>query len=108
MSEVLEKFKDTLNEVYEIVKTVEVVTKQRRIIRVEILKNYTKGERSGGTSYIARYWEKLPIHLQPQFKDMGEFIDALILLQASYPWVDTVSSDAALSQALGFVVGIDK
>jgi len=110
MSEVLERFKDRLNEVYEVVRTVEVVTPQRRIIRIEILKNYTKGELSGFSSYVARYWENSATHLQPSYPQKnGKFTkppeDAQILWEVSYPWVDAPSPDAALAQALGFVAG---
>jgi len=108
MSEVLERFKDRLNEVYEVVRTVEVVTSQRRTIRIEILKNYTKGERSGSSSYIARYWERITTHLQPSYpKEEGKFTkspaDGQILWDVAYPWVDAPDPDSALAQALGFV-----
>jgi hypothetical protein len=110
MSEVLESFKDRLNEVYEVVRTVEVVTKQQRTIRIEILKNYTKGERSGSSSYIARYWEVVTTHLQPSYpKEEGKFTkspsDVRILWDINYPWVDAPDPDSALAQATDFVAG---
>ncbi|MCJ7515530.1 MAG: hypothetical protein MUO89_06140 [Dehalococcoidia bacterium] len=113
MSEILEKYKDRLNEVYEIVKTVEVVTKQRRIIRIEILEEYGKGERPG-ISYKARYWENVTTNLNPTYPG-GEGrlpespTNTQILWAVSYPEVhDCPDADSALSQALGFVVGIDR
>lgn len=110
MSEILERYKENLNEVYEIVKTVEVVTKQRGIIRIEILKNYTKGECSGSNSYVARYWERVTTHLQPTYPGKEGKLpisptDTQILWAVDYPWVDTSDPDSALSQALGFIAG---
>lgn len=111
MSEVLEHYKDRLNEIYEIVRTVEVVTKQRRIIRVEILKDYTRGERPRPITYKARYWESVTTNLKPTYPgEEGKLpispTDTQIWWAVSYPEVhDCPDADSALSQALGFIAG---
>lgn len=111
MSETLERYKDRLNEVYEIVRTVEVVTKQRRTIRIEILKKYGKGEEPSPISYEARYWERVTTHLQPTYRrEKGKLptspTDTEILWDISYPTVHGCPDvDSALSMALSFVAG---
>jgi hypothetical protein len=110
MSEVLEHYKGRLNEVYEVVKTIEVVTKQKRTIRIEILKDYTKGEQPRPISYRARYWERVTTHLEPTYPGKEGKLpqsptDAQILWDIAYPWVDAPDPNSALSQALGFVAG---
>ncbi len=111
MSEILENYKTRyegkLNEVYEIVKTVEVVTAAKRIIRIEIVKNYTRGL---PYSYKAKYWEVRHTHLQPSYpKENGKFVnspeDKPILSNVEYPWVESPDPDIALMQALNFVTG---
>ena len=111
MSEVLERYKDRLNEVYEVVRTVEVVTKQRRTIRIEILSDYSKGERPRPITYIARYWEQVTTILNPTSPgEEGKLpmspTNTQIWWDISYPEVHGCNdADSALSQALGFVVG---
>ena len=110
MSEILERYNEKLNEVYEVVKTVEVVTKQRRTIRVEILEHYGKGELPG-ISYEARYWEKVTTNLKPTYPgEEGKLPESptntQILWAIHYPVVHGCpDADSALSQALGFILG---
>ena len=107
MSEILERYGNKLAEVYEIVKTVEVVNSQRRIIRVEILKNHSK---ASPARYQVRYWELENAYLQPSYpKENGKFfnspIDTMIAQVVDYPDVYTNDPESALAQALGWVAG---
>jgi len=109
MSQILANYKEkfpVLNEVYEVVKTVEVVNSARNQIRIEILKYYT----DPSIKYKARYCEIGSAHLQSSYpREGGAFVreqeDKRILWDIDFPWVETIDSETALLEALKWVSG---
>lgn len=92
-----------ITEIYQIVNTVELV-KDRRILRVEILKDYT----SSPIRYIARYWEMEHSHIQPSYpQENGKFTrkseDVSILKVLDGVDVYENTAEFALHQALHFL-----
>ncbi|MGD0856398.1 MAG: hypothetical protein ABSA18_11405 [Dehalococcoidia bacterium] len=101
MSKVLDehktRFPKKLNEVYEVVQTVDLVTSLRRRVRVEVLKDYGNG------AYVIKFWEILSVRAINAYanengepvEDAREFLSPFIISPISAP-----TPDAALSIAL--------
>ena len=92
---------NAFNEVYEVVKTVEVVGYDRKIRRVEVLKCYSNTK----TPYIVNYLIRDEATVQPTYpKSGGKFErqpeSVEIWHRTSEPWVVAQTAEEALAQAL--------
>ena len=97
-SEVLKEF----DEVYEVVKTVEVVHNHRRY-RIEVLKSLRHD-----IHFQIFDWRHEYVNAQPSYpRSGGEFEkkpeDMSILVSGGLPWVHQPTAEAALAQALTFI-----
>lgn len=106
MSNVLEN-PDTLkefDEVYEVVKTVDVVRGMRRY-RIEVLKSLRHD-----IHFQILSWRHEDVNVQPSYpRSGGEFEkkpeDISILVSGGLPWVHMPTVELALRQALNFLSG---
>ena len=103
MSKVLDeykkKFPKKLNEVYEVVQTVDLVNSLHRRIRVEVLKDYAHGD------YTVKFWEVMSVHATIMCKnENGEPIEVTDSRDVLSPFILTHISapdpDSALTIAL--------
>ena len=99
-----ERYKN-LTEIYEVVKTVEVVRDGKTRYRLEVIKEYR-----GNTSvlYDVLCWRHEHFHIQPSYpKSGGKFEkepeDARILVPGHMPELHNSTAEGALQQALKFL-----
>jgi len=99
-----ERYKN-LTEIYEVVKTVEVVRDGKTRYRLEVIKEYR-----GNTSvlYDVLCWRHEHFHIQPSYPRSGgkfekEPEDARILVPGHMPALNNPTAEGALRQALNFL-----
>ena len=95
--------KDTFSEMYEVVRTIEVVMDDEKY-RVEIV----KGVEDGGVYYDARYLVNRELILQPKtYADeagrLSKPEEMRVWVEHRYVWVHLPDPDSALAEALTFL-----
>ena len=108
MENVLEDYKKYtgFNEVYEVVKTAELVGYDRNMYRIEVLKCFS----NPNVPYLIRSLIWRHITVQPTYpKTSGKFDrqpeDMGVWVDVELPWVVAQTADGALAQALSFLAG---
>jgi hypothetical protein len=106
METILEDYKryNAFNEAYEVVRTVEVVGRNRKTYRIEVLKSYP----SSATPFQVRYLTKDEVTVQPTYPQRdGKFErepeSITVWHRSSEPWVVAQTAEDALKQALDFL-----
>ena len=98
------KSKHFISEVYEVVKTIELVT-DFGSIRIEAVKRYSNGESYYATHSYNQIRSRLKdVQETDNGKDIGtEDIYYVWVLDTSAPWTSRDTADGALAQAIGFL-----
>lgn len=112
MWHILENWKklEAFNEVYEIVKTVVIVGKDRKIYKIEIRRDYSGSE----IYYDARYFIQESYTVQPTHPKTGGTFDRIPYnarvwsILTNMPHVNHELPEVALSLAMGFLAKITK
>ena len=99
MKNAIEYFKEKFSEFYEIVNTFEVVNKEGKIIRIEIVKNYNQSKEIG--IFSVNYYQEYRMEV---INDSGIKMTKFIWGDAEYPSVNMQTEELALRQALSFIL----
>jgi len=91
------------NEVYEIVRTVEIVS-NHHTYRIDVQRDYSNPT----SAYQVAWWTEEEIVAQPAFPQTSGRFDRepevmSIWTRASMPWVSQSTAEAALASALSFI-----
>jgi hypothetical protein len=101
-----------ITEVYEVVKTAEVVRDGKERFRIEVIKSYNPSERGIDTHYDVLCWKYDYYHLQPSYPRTTEgdiinyeqeLTDARIVGAWSIPWLHEQTAELALRRAIDYL-----
>lgn len=101
-----------ITEVYEVIRTAEVVRNGKERFRIDVIKSYNPSERGIDTYYDVLCWKYEHYHLQPSYprteeagsiKFKEEPIEARMVARWSIPWLNVPTPELALNRAINYL-----